>query len=295
MPFPFEKIGRKIQKNEPPDKLGEEGVLHLIESDNNNYYAKQWYAIAEKRIGAPLESGFSPASPYWHKLKFFEYSLIHRMFPENTIAMVASIGPGISSKGEFTHDKGRPITITREVAGDTQLVKKRDSIIDPTYQKMHAYHEQTDHGWKATADERATFYRIVSETDEKIRKLFGKELKISKFDPNRPLESLPILIEEAQSINPDSVIFKFLQCGIVPIHPEFNFIPEEPTTRNLPPHGTFIELTIIDPKRFFEKASEEGKMDKKTAIAFNKYALYLQLDMMYDRIRLPTVGVSNTS
>ena len=129
MPLPFENIYKQIKEKKLPDKLGEEGILHIVEARNTYYYAKQWYAIGEKRLGSPIEANASPASPYWHKLKYFEYNLIHKLFPQNTVAVVGSIDPRIGKDATFMHNTGRPITITQRVAGDIGQIVQRDNII----------------------------------------------------------------------------------------------------------------------------------------------------------------------
>lgn len=170
---------RRIERINIPDRLGEEGILHLVNFNEERYFAKEWYTISEKRLHMSIESGGSPASPYWHKVKTYESHLIHAVVPELTLRVAASYDPRITKDNggeyQFAYQTGRPVHVTPEVKADPVLQEQRDAVIVPTYAHMLGYHDETHHGWYATPDERANFYRVIAEADEQLEALFGQE------------------------------------------------------------------------------------------------------------------------
>lgn len=112
MPILPAETQRKIQRRERefggPDRMGEEGILHIVASGDERYFAKQWYTVSEKRLTNEPAEGTSPASPYWHKVKFYEGKLIQEAFPDIAVEMAAAYDPRLQKNAA-----GRMVTLTK--------------------------------------------------------------------------------------------------------------------------------------------------------------------------------------
>ncbi len=299
MPLLPSEIERAIL-NKKPEMVGEEGVLYSIPLRNEAYFAKQWRGkhFVDATATYSVESGKTPVSPYWHKVKFYEQALIHQAFPENSVKMSAAYDPRIhkdtsSSEWKFDPDNGRPVTVIVEVRGDESLQALRDQIIKDGYKGMYATQEadkkgmmrRTKNPWIETEDQ-STLEKTVSDTDDKIRKLLGKELVVPLYDPKEPKNSITLLKWLAEQKNKDSILCRFFDHGLVPVHPEFNFIPTAPSDSG-GPKGVFLEVTILDPQALLNKlldthpSQEERNLISKK---MNTYLLYRKLDEIYDQI-----------
>lgn len=335
MPFSFDRAKERLEKQ--PDFIGEEGILHILDRPlpdtkearstvppgsaevARRYYLKQWYGMGEKGVATLIENGRSPSSPYWAKLKYWEYKIIHSLFPDNTLHLVAAIDPRI--KKDATSPSGHsfdfnspdlPLTASFEVVGDKEKERVRDGIIRPAYDRMIAYRRRRLCGLPLEPGEREGFFRLVMETDERIREEFGQELGGMQPEPGSQ-QPLPfdLVLARAKSAYPDSAITHMMEYGVAPIHPEFNFIPQTRPADEKHPHGTFIELMIGDHDRLLKKAAQifsnnkdgEKKYGNLEAQVYH-YVLYLYLDCLFDLLsrhdpdspasRLPTPKEQDT-
>jgi hypothetical protein len=293
-----QKIRRREQEHGGPDRMGEEGILHIVTSGDERYFAKQWYTVSEKRMTSEPETEVSPASPYWHKVKFYEGQLIHAAFPDISVQMAAAYDPRIQKNAdgvyEFTHTAGRPVTLTKEVAADPALQGERDAITDPLYNHMLGYHRDTYHGWYASPEERREFYRLIAESDKKIETLFGSEgfiLDLTLYGP--PLDG-GITMHNAKEIadrskvnnRSNSPLARFWRYGVLAIHPHINFIPEgkDPNTQTI--RGKYIEFGIFDLQRFVHAWQADHGSDQLREVIpkLRRYELARALDDLFDRI-----------
>lgn len=303
-----QRIDRRQKETKGHDWLGEEGILHRVSFDGEGqkrYVAKQWYSTAEKRQGMPIESGGSPTSPYWHKVKFHEYGLIHSAFPDQTVEIVAGfderIHRGPNGEYNFVFQTGRPVTMTKEVEADPTLMAERDAIVDPLYERMFAYHTATQHGRTATPEQRAQFYHVIAQANVELDQLFGPELM-----------QLPVVAHEGESISsidvttvrqvaekltvtdPTNPLAHFWQYGILAIHPQLNFIPEGAGGPPGKVRGKYIEFIIFDLQRFHDQWNREHSPEETARVVpkITRYYMYRVLDDLFCRIVL--LGSYNT-
>ena len=295
MPLEFNKIKNLLAKKEKPKHVGEEGIINLVSSglgDQRKFFAKQWYAGNDlKGLASKIESGESPCSPYWVKLKFYEYALIHEIFPDITLSVAGAYDPRITKEEDGTHhfsyQAGRPVTISRIVEGDPEEKSKRDEVINKGYNALFKYREDTNHEIHTTQADRKILYEVVGRVDKEMQDMFGRELSIPKFDAalsaNYVVDNL---LKEARTINPNSPMVKLLEFGIVPIHPEFNFIPNKQDDNTEKPQGVFIELSLMDLDRFLNSIEKEfgEKKLRKIDDKGKRFMIYEALDEAYDML-----------
>lgn len=300
MPILPQEVKRKIQQRRierlnVPDRLGEEGILHLVNFNDERYFAKEWYSVAEKRLTFPIESGSSPASPYWHKVKTYESHLIQAALPDLTLRVAASYDPRIvkNDAGEqtFAYQTGRPVHVTPEVKSDPDLQAQRDAIIGPTYDHMFDYHKQTQHGHLATPEQRATFYRVIADADANLEKLFGEDTLAISLTANQPLTEA-ITLQNAKKIADQTTVndngrgpAQMWKHGILPIHAHFNFIPEGKDESGAV-QGKYIEVAIFDLNRYYNQVqAEQGDTAAQGLVSkIERYRMYRMLDDLFDQI-----------
>lgn len=292
------KIQRRDRERGGPDRLGEEGILHIVTSGDKRYFAKQWYSVSEKRIMNDPETETSPASPYWHKVKFYEGQLIHAAFPDISVHMAASYDPriqkNVEGEYEFKHDAGRPVTVTREVAADAELMRQRDAITNPVYDHMLGYHRDTQHGWYATPEQRHEFYRLIAEGDANLEQIFGSEGFVLDMTIRGEFPGGGVTIHNAKEIadrasinnNPNSPLARFWRSGVIAIHPHINFIPEGRDPKTQAVQGKYLEFGIFDLQRFVQQWRNGHTQTEFTALIpkLRRYELARVLDDLFDRI-----------
>lgn len=283
---------RQLERLSIPDRMGEEGMLHLILIGEEQYFAKQWHTIAEKRRTMSLEAEGSPASPYWHKVKKYEADLVKAALPEYTVRVVASYDPRIrrDDAGEyhFAYQTGRPVTITPEVKADPQLMQQRDASVLPTYDMMFRYHQETEHGAYATVDQRAEFYRVIAESDDKMQQLFGEENVALFLAAQQPfgqvtLDTAKQIADQTVLTKPNTPLSRLWKNGILAIHPHFNFIPEGKTSDGKV-KGKYLEVAIFDLERYWQQLRlNRGDRGAEAMVgAIERYQLVRALDALFD-------------
>ena len=288
MPYTPERINKQIENVEASEiKKGEEGILYPITLDGESYYAKSWRGKHFENAPAVAyheEANKTPTSPFWFKVKYYESLLIHEAFPNHTLKVHIGYDPRISKDGEFDYSKGRPVTVTTQVPRDTPKGKIRDEIIDKTYERYMA-HTYADKKGILSAHPRTS--RITFEADEAMQHLIGEELHVGGFNWQSPHESLHALRRKAVEINPDSIVVDFITSGIIPVHPEFNFIPTENDNKYKTPHGVFLELAIVEPEwlkmKLLSRDSSPEYKEKVTRLV-DRYVFLRSLDQMYDNL-----------
>lgn len=118
-------------------------------------------------------------------------------------------------------------------------------------------------------------------------KAFSPELaQPERFDWHKPEESLREYTIAARETNPQSIIVKLLESGILPVHPALNFIPTANTTKE-GPQGVFIEADIADINLLRRKLLEHDQSpenERRINRKINRYLLLKQLDQIYDEI-----------
>ncbi len=299
MPILGPEIRRKMPRwfgDHPlPYKVGEEGVVY------RNFIAKQWYGSHEKMLAGNPEDGRSLSSPYWGKLKYYEYRLVHRAFPEITLQVVASFDERLTknthtNEWDFSYTAGRPVTVSEEVDADPTLLAQRDAIIDPLYESMHQYQRTTGHGRAAQHEQRTEFYRLITEANTRLDELFGEENMTLPL-ARAPLagESLPLgqenIMQAVQSgliADNDHPPVQFLHYGILAIHPHLNFIPTGRDEQGVV-KGTYIELSIVNLQQYMSQIVERHgeKALQKALPSLERFERYKALDALYDAVVTP--------
>lgn len=131
------QVQRKKEQDPRWDDRSEEGVFHIVSADGTRYWVKQWYKMHDKAKGIKATENASPCSPYWHKLKYYEYQLIHEAFPDHTIELVSCYDERISKTGAseyaFNIFSGQPATVSVEVTGDPVLSTQRNEALKRAY------------------------------------------------------------------------------------------------------------------------------------------------------------------
>lgn len=299
MPILPGEIQRKIQEKPLPDIVGEEGLLHEVSLNANAYFAKRWNTLHEKGFGsADRYQENSPLSPYTHKVKYWEYKAIHTLFPDVTVQLVGGYDPRIrktpDGKHSFSLEGGKPVTVSRAVPKDTELARDQQARIKEFYDTSAPVFDQLR--LRRSEDEppegepdalREQYDDLFARIDEETRELIqAPEFQFfqGQGDTSLTIEGMEALLgkieQSVHALNPNSPILKMIRAGIVPIHPEVNFIPRESNTDGTTPAGTFIELGIISPPRLYQYI--EQTQNTKAARATERMLLYQMLDRIFD-------------
>lgn len=288
-------IERAIGRSNPEEKwYGEEGILHRIGLDDGRYFAKQWRGkhYEGERAGRSVtyaeDSRHSPASPFWHKVKFYEAKLVHNAFPDSTLEMSVAYDPRITPDADggatFTPDVGRPTTVTREVEGDSKLRAERDVIVSDAYDEVWASRAPNEEGVMRQLRSCGAFHLA----DIAMAKRFGRELLppiVSHAEDMRTWTARNI--EAVRREYPTSELLDILEAGLIPVHPGVNFIPTVESDPERGPKGVYLELVIGDLDRLRTKLHERCGDDACRAQVdrrIERYAMYRVLDELYDGI-----------
>lgn len=273
---------------------GEEGILYRIGLDDGRYFAKQWRGKhyegeqSNRSVTYAEDSKRSPASPFWHKVKFYEAKLIHDAFPDSTLKMSIAYDPRITPDADggatFTSDAGRPVTVTRDVEGDPGLRAERDRIIKNAYDEVWLSREPDDKGVMQSRRECGAFYLA----DIAMAQRFGHELfpPIVSHAADMPAWTKRNM-ENVMLHYPKSELLEILEAGLVPVHSGVNFIPTAESDPERGPQGVYLELVIGDLDRLRARIHERCNDDACRAQIdrrIERYAMYRVLDELYDGI-----------
>lgn len=270
---------------------GEEGLLYRIPSLVEPYdlWVKKWYRSNGKGFSVPIETGVAILSPYWARLKELEVILINALFPDCTVKMEGSYDERVSAN-HFDIFSGRPATITRHVeAGDNVLFEALSLILEEAYKVILEHGDKMARRAIETAREVPGHAEFIQDwrrnVDDQIRKLLGPDL-----DMGAPLDfdQVSARTEELRKRNPNTTIVDLLDAGIVPVHPQVNFIPGNKETHPKSPHGTFLEFMIYDEQKLYAAAKKKFASSEeelgKFFVGLKELLVLERLDLMYDDI-----------
>ncbi|MBI4449571.1 hypothetical protein HY634_00770 [Candidatus Uhrbacteria bacterium] len=289
-------IERAMGQSDPRETwYGEEGILRRIGLDDGRYFAKRWRGKhyegehAGRSVSYSEESGRTPVSPFWHKVKFYETKLIHDAFPDSTLEMSAAydprIVPGADGDAQFMPGTGRPVTVTREVEGDLKLRAERDRIVRAAYDEVFEHRAPNTHGELQQHQGTGAFYRA----DMAMAERFGRELlgPLVSHDEHLRDKWVDRNIENVRHWYPGSDVLEILEAGLIPIHAGLNFIPTAEPDPERGPQGVYLELAVGDLERLRAKLHAQCADDAcRTKIdrRIERYAMYRVLDDLYDGI-----------
>jgi len=146
---------------------------------------------------------------------------------------------------------------------------------------------KTDDHYVNTQNYSTTLKQQAKEADTKMRKIFGLSPYILEKIPHDGYtqEEFEALVDQVEKEDENSPLLPFLHAGVIPIHPEFNFIPtEDQSASKNPTKGKFIELKIlnIDALRNAAKAKAKNETEKKSIERFaDQQRLYTILEDIY--------------
>ncbi len=296
MPFTPESILKAIKDSHQTPKRGEEGILHGIALGDKRLYAKEWRGkhfegehIAPESYSYEDRSEMTPVSPFWFKLKYYEGLLLDTAFPGQTLRVHAAYDPRISvdeQVSNFAFGHGRPITITPAVESGSDAQKRRDELIDTTYNEYFAHFQPNDRGILKSKNMLGMV--CLQRADWQMLDELGEEFMGQEVHWDNPTKTLHEWERAITAINPRSIIIDFLRSGLLPNHPTFNFIPtQERSERGA--EGVFIEVVILDPellrRRLLERDSSP-EYQKQINWKINRYLLFKALDEAYDELFL---------
>lgn len=293
----IEKARQEVEKKETHDFRGEEGLLYRISLNGESLWAKKWHRSHEKAFYMPIEAGGSSLSPFWHKKIELSYTVVHELFPNDTIDVIGSYDErtpsSLGAVSEFEPLSGKPVTVSREAVGDPELCAIRDDIMNQHYKVLLA---ERDAGARrgATKEQMAPFFAAGrKEVNAKIVAALGPEIDldslIASVVGNGP-QVMDQLARKIRARNPKNVMADFLDAGISAGHPELNFVPGRKELHPNPPHGTFVEFSIADSKKLVahicRKFANTPRKRDELLSKFRSYEIYTLVDNLFDKILL---------
>jgi len=275
---------------------GEEGTLHRVEGgDGQAYWVKRWNRSHEKNISAPYSSGRPFLSPYWHEQVRLEGEIVHSLFPSVTPEMVGSYDERLewtqTEKGPFRNFKshGTPVTITKEAVADEELLARLNAVVKPAYDSILSRRDRLQESEGGLLrDDFVENWRL--DVDRMVKAILGDDVS---FDSRQsPSERIADLTERS----PGNVMIDMLQAGIVPIHPELNFVPGSQADFPRVPHGTFIENRLYDGSRVraavMDRFQGDPVKERELMGKIDEYELRRVLDQSFDKVILDYSVVS---
>ncbi len=317
-------VENAIQNKERPDKKGEEGLLYRLKLDEEAYYAKRWIGNKFMHPEKPWRPSMtlaesaerSPTSPYFHKVTFHEYGLMNQAFPDSILRVQLAYDPRIQrdeteeSGHKFDNTDGIPVTVTEEAKGDPGLVATRDAIHDRAYEAIHASYREVEGTDRIFPDRDTDEAITVMRAEVALRALFGPEIHIDprmlsarregadigEYDTTRTEAMIDYALGRAKEVNPKSQVVQMLEAGILPIHPEFNFIPQS-LEGDEGAQGVFLEVAIVSVERFLnhlikrinqeypesDKPKANAAQKRKAKRKVQRYLMYRKLDEMFSQ------------
>ncbi|MBP9770897.1 hypothetical protein KBC97_01915 [Candidatus Gracilibacteria bacterium] len=293
----LEKVRQEVDKKKTHDFRGEEGLLYRTSVNGEPLWAKKWHRSHDKAFYMPIELGGSSLSPFWHKKIELSYSIVHELFPNDTIDVIGSYDERVSSSmgniREFEPMDGKPVTVSREAVGDPELCAIRDDIMNQYYAVLL---ERRDEGARrgATKEQMAPFFAAErKKVNAKIVSAIGPEIELDSLITSvvaSGFKGLDQLAKRIRARNPKNVMADFLDAGISAGHPEVNFVPGTKELHPNPPHGTFVELSIADSKMLVahisRKFANNPRKRDELLSRFRSYEIYTLVDQLFDKILL---------
>lgn len=286
-----------------PHLIGDEGIVHRVELEDRAYFVKHWYAAHPQTHGS--EPYYLPAttfltqqgidleqlkpkpdttqtfSPFWAKLIHAEQGVIHTLFPEHTVAIEAAYDPRIDATQDHTFDprRGLPVTVSRAVEADPNKMPAIEAILEKVYNHI-AEHTTTTSVFDSTIDR-----TVLNALAKEIETITGEHLHLESSDKKltKKMDWLDLIIDYVKKVAPDSVLIDMLRAGILPMHPEINFIPTA-EQKSKPPHGVIIEAHIVNSQRL-KKAIHKRPLDQRPGLLsdIGRFEKLRRADMLFDR------------
>jgi hypothetical protein len=311
MPFTPNRIDRAIRRRKQSlreqqlrkDPVGEEGVLSKVEISGAQYMAKEWrggHRFAEQRKSTVIfdaDGERASVSPFWFKLKKLEHTLMHRAVPDLVPEIVAGYDPRFvrTQDGKTTFDPtipGRPVTMAPFIESSAPEAAPTAAVLEQAYAEASGFYDIDSEGIRRPRPGGNPYTPLLLgiKYDALLEQEFG-ELGPTFFDSTKPVQSMSVAIAYFEDSHPNSPLLPLLRAGIVPHHPQWNFIP---TGRNEGGHmrGVIVEASVGDPERLISAirdrergtipAAEQQNELRKLRAAVNRLALYRFLDQMYD-------------
>lgn len=275
-------------RSHKPDKTGEEGRVYFYGTPENPRALKEWYNLHWHKQIEQEEKIRIPISPFHHKTNYYEMRLINILFPKHTVGVVGAADPRIqpNASGEivFSATADIPITVMERAKSDPAKQAEYDAIMEKAYSALLQAPQTEDDTIRREQQIAAT-----QEADNAVVASFGQELRNTVYEAQTqrgarsPADVIDQALDITRAINPNSAVVRMLQYGIAPISPQFNFVPGPTKATRQRPHGTFVELQIIDRERLVQKIAKHPKrttLQKK----FERYDIFRQLDLAYTHL-----------
>lgn len=305
----IDRIREEVDKKDNHDFRGEEGLLYRVPVGNEAFWAKKWHRSHTKDFYTPLDAGGSSLSPFWHRAVGLSYSIVHELFPKETINMIGSYDERtpriLGTIRNFDPLSGKPITVSTEAQGDPELCEIRDSVMREHYQVLLAKRDEGTRRGASKAEMEPFFNSWRHAVNARMVEIMGPEIDldslINSISPDTPDFSME-LARRIRKRNPQNVIADFLQAGISVGHPEVNFVPGTKESHPYPPHGTFVEFSIYNSQRLVDYISKKfannpRKRDELMA-KFRSFEICNLVDKIFDKIFLAfvkkTQGLTDT-
>lgn len=291
------EIRKAVTAREDSETRGEEGLLYKVKVPDIGeqvYWAKKWYRTGRKGFSMPFEVGGSLLSPFWHKLIELEGTIVHELFPNETIDTIGSyderIRSGIAIYPSFNIMPGRPVTVSRETIGDPEITATRDEIMKHAYAVLLRHRDQSLRMHGSTSDKDPFFDKWRKDINREMVRVLGPEISLDDilFKVMDSDKLMNRLVENLRRRNPENIMADFFEAGISLSHPEVNFIPGSKDAHPRPPHGTFVEFAIADVEMLkgFVNQKYDGPKRDKLLQKIQSYELHKLVDSLYDRIFL---------
>jgi len=289
------KIRNKVAEQEGYDFHGEEGALHRIHLDGETLWAKRWNRSHTKNFYMPPELGGSSLSPFWHKTVELSYSLVHELFPEDTIEVRGSYDERtpqpMGKNSNFNLLGGRPVTVSLEAEGDPELCGIRDEIMNRHYAVLLNLRADSLRRGATKTEMEPVFGSWRRAINAELLTVLDSEIELDSLimsvSPNSP-DFLAELARRIRDRNPKNVMAKLFDAGVSAGHPEVNFVPGSKEKHPNPPHGTFVEFSIADRQKLANHIQRKFANDpRKRDVLMNKlrdFEIYSLVDTMFDKI-----------
>jgi len=295
-------LQRKFERaraGKTPDVMGEEGALYK----DGPYWIKRWSSSHEQGFGISdryIET--SVVSPHWTKFQFWQNQVIHTLFPDMTLDIVASYDPRIKKEDDktlsFSTQGGKPTTISRDVPVKGSAAQGYQDVVHGLY-KETAPDFDTIRNTVGTENDvdpevRQRYDTVWEDAEDRLLEMLGtEEFRLFQGDIREEtqgpggLEKYQLKLEaKIRELNPKSQTLALMKAGICPVHPAINFVPREPDSDSeMSPDGTFLELRIMNfprMERYIRKLPEKER--RRVEGKWNKFMVYNDASGMFDSL-----------
>lgn len=286
-----------MREGQTPDVLGEEGALF----HNDAFWIKRWtYEHGQNLEINDRHQEASTIGPHYAKFQYYQNKLIHTLFSENTIDIVAGYDPRITKDEDgghsFSLEGGKPTTVSKHVEVEGQIAEDYQDTVHSMYAETAGDYEAIKRSQGGVDPElRERYDSTFDDVDDKLREMINaEEFKLYQgdfgdlTDPKVMEGFLRRLSTETRKINPKSPILEMLKAGVVPVHPSINFIPRESRDQSKKPDGTFLELKLFGFDRMEQYIRRLRRHDPekhaKAQRMFEKFKIFNDINGMYDRL-----------